>query len=363
MAITQVSKIQVRRGVRGDADVPVLDPGELGWAVDTHELFIGNDRRYDYFYDQQSYDGTSYEPFVPGAEYNTRILTTHDFNKITEQAKYQFSGQSSHVVLTLQQKLEQEIYIEEFGVNRDLTDNTRDFRQAVLKIGPDRILHLQPGVYNILYTVDIPSNVKIKGSGRGLTFIKSPTKVFNVGNDVSITDLTIVSDSDAVSVRGNNVSLNIDFESSANVGSAIVVENGTNLKFNGSVTGYSAAISATATLDKLSVAAKLSGCDYAIDSNVVMINSSVDFYGNGHVNAIDGGNNRVKYEVVDTTGNLQFDGVYSYYNHDERGQFVIKNGQLWESEYTISSILSDTQLSVSTNWSSTSPISLSFKSF
>lgn len=363
MAITQVSKIQVRRGVRGDADVPVLDPGELGWAVDTHELFIGNDRSFDYFYDQQSYDRTSYEPFVPGAEYNTRILTTHDFNKITDQAKYQFSGQSSHVVLTLQQKLEQEIYIEEFGVNRDLTDNTRDFRQAVLKIGPDRVLYLQPGVYEILYTIDVPANVKIKGSGKGLTYIKSPVRVFNVSHSVSISDLTIVSDIEAVAVRGDNVSLTVDFDNPTKAGSAIIVENGSNLSVSGTINGFDAAISSTATLDKLNVNAKLMGCNYAINTSAVMLNSKVHFAGHGEVIAVDAGNNEVSFQMVGTAGNTNFNGTYTYHNNDERGHFVIMNGQRWESEYTISSNLIDTQVSLTSGWASSSPISLSFNSF
>ena len=40
MAVTQISKIQVRRGRR--EDLPSLSAGEMGWAVDTQQLFIGN---------------------------------------------------------------------------------------------------------------------------------------------------------------------------------------------------------------------------------------------------------------------------------------------------------------------------------
>lgn len=41
MAITQISKIQVRSG--NIDDLPQLDVGEIGWAVDARKLFIGND--------------------------------------------------------------------------------------------------------------------------------------------------------------------------------------------------------------------------------------------------------------------------------------------------------------------------------
>lgn len=57
MAVTQISKIQVRRGRQ--ENLPQLSAGELGWAIDTQQLYIGN--------------GT----FAEGApsEGNTEILT------------------------------------------------------------------------------------------------------------------------------------------------------------------------------------------------------------------------------------------------------------------------------------------------
>ena len=41
MATTRLSKIRVRQG--NFSDLPVLDPGELGYAKDQRRLFIGND--------------------------------------------------------------------------------------------------------------------------------------------------------------------------------------------------------------------------------------------------------------------------------------------------------------------------------
>lgn len=57
MAVTQISKIQSRRGRQ--ENLPQLAAGELGWAIDTQQLYIGN--------------GT----FAEGAasEGNTEILT------------------------------------------------------------------------------------------------------------------------------------------------------------------------------------------------------------------------------------------------------------------------------------------------
>lgn len=41
MATTRTSKIRVRQG--NFSDLPILDPGELGYAKDSRRLFIGND--------------------------------------------------------------------------------------------------------------------------------------------------------------------------------------------------------------------------------------------------------------------------------------------------------------------------------
>jgi len=40
MAVIQISKIQVRRGY--NEQLPQLDSGELGWSIDTRQLYIGN---------------------------------------------------------------------------------------------------------------------------------------------------------------------------------------------------------------------------------------------------------------------------------------------------------------------------------
>jgi hypothetical protein len=40
MPVNQISKIQVRSGLQ--SNLPLLDKGELGWAVDTQQLYIGN---------------------------------------------------------------------------------------------------------------------------------------------------------------------------------------------------------------------------------------------------------------------------------------------------------------------------------
>src|SRR6056300_868128 len=43
MAVVQISRIQHRRGRKNQGSgLPQLASGEIGWAIDTQELFIGN---------------------------------------------------------------------------------------------------------------------------------------------------------------------------------------------------------------------------------------------------------------------------------------------------------------------------------
>ena len=43
MAVVQISRIQLRRGQKNQGSgLPQLASGEMGWAIDTRELFIGN---------------------------------------------------------------------------------------------------------------------------------------------------------------------------------------------------------------------------------------------------------------------------------------------------------------------------------
>ena len=42
MAVVQISRIQVRRGKKGVDNLPQLASGELGWAIDSQEFYVGN---------------------------------------------------------------------------------------------------------------------------------------------------------------------------------------------------------------------------------------------------------------------------------------------------------------------------------
>ena len=98
MAITQISRIQHRRGLR--ESLPQLAAGEIGFSIDTQELFIGN--------------GTVSEGAPQTG--NTKILTEDD-NILSTANTFTFRGNTdspvvtgvdnnSPIVRTLQKKLD-----------------------------------------------------------------------------------------------------------------------------------------------------------------------------------------------------------------------------------------------------------------
>ena len=176
MSVVQISRIQQRRGRRNSATgFPQLASGELGWAIDTQELYIGN--------------GAVSE----GAPYvgNTKVITEHD-DILEFVALYQYKKNTPSiqtgildtepVTNTLQDRLDKLVYASAFGVIGDgTTNNTIAFQRAVDQLWltsaakNDKanrvILYLDPGEYIINGELKIPSNAKIVGAGIDSTFI------------------------------------------------------------------------------------------------------------------------------------------------------------------------------------------------
>ena len=82
MAVVQISRIQVRRGQKNaGSGLPQLSSGELGWAIDTRELYIGN--------------GAVSEgsPAVG----NSKVLTEHD-DLFTLAGQYSYRKNDAYIV-------------------------------------------------------------------------------------------------------------------------------------------------------------------------------------------------------------------------------------------------------------------------
>lgn len=191
MAVIQISKIQLRRGREQEEGIPQLSSGELAWAVDTQKLYIGN--------------GAVSEgaPQVG----NTRILTEQD--NIFELAQdYQYKENVSAiqtglltnypVQLTLQQKLDETVTSQEYGIVPNSSDQAVKIQNAIdnLFLNPSLLnrndykvtLEFLPGTYFISTTIFIPSHVTIKGAGIDKTvfqFTGTNQSVFRFINDTS----------------------------------------------------------------------------------------------------------------------------------------------------------------------------------
>jgi hypothetical protein len=168
VAIVSISRIQIRRGRKNQGTgLPQLASGELGWAIDSQELFIGN--------------GSVAEgsPFVG----NTKILTEND-NLFELATNYEYKvnnnliqtgvNENAPVLRTLQERLDDVISIRSFGANGDGSDQTAAIQRAIdnLFLNADKanprsrvILWIDPGVYRISSTIQLPPYVNIKGAG------------------------------------------------------------------------------------------------------------------------------------------------------------------------------------------------------
>jgi hypothetical protein len=191
MAVIQISKIQVRRGLQ--ENLPQLASGEMGWSVDERRLWIGN--------------GT----LVEGAPEtgNTEILTSaRDYSSFLTQIRSVFQGiESGYVSRTgpsaaaevrrsLQNKLDEQISFRDFITPEEAEtgDYTASLQRAIDQIFPinyystvgvRRVLHIPAGVYSIIGNITIPPYASIRGDGPRSTIIK---KTFGTDSVIRLRD-------------------------------------------------------------------------------------------------------------------------------------------------------------------------------
>jgi hypothetical protein len=210
MAVVQISKIQLRRGKKLTSGLPQLASGELAWAIDTQELYIGN--------------GAVSEG-APAVG-NTRVLTENDtILDLLEQYQYKLDDPGIQTGLdpnfpirrTLQDRLDEgAVNAASYGISGldDTVDQTSAIQNAITNLFANVIpakrvtLEFDPGTYKITAPISLPSNVSIAGSGKEktiFTFVRastvSPATMFNFANPSSnnmLRDFQIATNSDNV---------------------------------------------------------------------------------------------------------------------------------------------------------------------
>jgi hypothetical protein len=188
MAVVQISKIQLRRGKRLESGLPQLASGEMAWAIDTQELYVGN--------------GAVSEgaPLVG----NTKILTEHDnILDLLDQYKYKPSDTSILTGLngnvterTVQQRLDEgRVNAASFGISglNSSVDQTALIQNAINSVyitttASNRVaIEFDPGTYRITGTLYIPSYVRLIGSGKNHTVFNFVKGGINTGTSLSLT--------------------------------------------------------------------------------------------------------------------------------------------------------------------------------
>lgn len=193
MAVVQISRIQVRRGQKNiGSGLPQLASGELGWAIDTRELFIGNG---------------SVSEGAPAVG-NTKILTEYDdLFRLADTYTYRADdtfvltgpNSSNPVRRTLQDRLDDRVSVRSFGVRGDgVQIATTELQTAIdqlyinsaTKTSPQSrvVLHLEAGEYLTNGIIHLPPNATLVGAGSGKTIIRQTvagTSVFKTVNSSS----------------------------------------------------------------------------------------------------------------------------------------------------------------------------------
>lgn len=168
MSIVQISRITNRKGLQQDLPQP-LAPAELGWSVDTRQLFIG--------------PGTLSEG-SPDERNNVEILTEYS-DILATQTAYTYQGTAagytvqtgstvgSPVSQSVQRRLDSYCVVSDFGVTGDgVTDDTAAINRALYQLycvqaNPQirRSLFFPAGTYMITDTILVPPYAMLYGEG------------------------------------------------------------------------------------------------------------------------------------------------------------------------------------------------------
>jgi glucan 1,3-beta-glucosidase len=201
MAVTQISRIQHRRGLQ--QDLPQLATAELGWSVDEQRLFIGNG---------------SLEEFAPTTGV-TEILTSRSIDRgdltrllgsytfFGNAAGYQAQTGSSSLnptVRSMQDKFDDFVNVRDFGATGNgVTNDTSAINRALQQVykSPNsvtnqatrRSIYFPGGTYIINDALIIPPNARLVGDGINSTLIKQTLANKNVIQFGDSTFLTGVS--------------------------------------------------------------------------------------------------------------------------------------------------------------------------
>lgn len=175
MAIVQISRIQIRRGLQ--QDLPQLASAEMGWSLDAQRLFIGNGL---------TTEGAPVTGVTEILTEHTDLLSrlnTYTFKNLASGTEVVTGVDSSHPIKrTLQDKLDDVCSVKDFGAVGDgITDDTAAIQRALDRVygssqGQTPVFHhrtvlFPTGDYRVTSTIFIPPYTRIQGEGKRTTSI------------------------------------------------------------------------------------------------------------------------------------------------------------------------------------------------
>tara|TARA_B100002019_G_C21260289_1_gene596302 strand:+ start:344 stop:1996 length:1653 start_codon:yes stop_codon:yes gene_type:complete len=205
MAVVQISKIQHRRGKAGSSAIPQLASAELGWAIDTQKLYIGNGAV------SEGAPGVGNTEILTEKSNIFELLSTYTYKGPTDVIKQTGEFIAEPIKRTLQQRLDDIVSIKSFGAKGDgIQDDTKALQRAIdqLFINTDKAdkrtrvgLKIDAGEYKITDTIFVPPFATILGDGKNKTTIK----LYTNPNDLNPTARPIFQTVDGTSTPGTYV--------------------------------------------------------------------------------------------------------------------------------------------------------------
>jgi len=281
VAILQISRITQRKGLLQDLPAP-LAGAELGWAVDTRQLFIGNG------------DLTEGAPVVG----NTEVLT--EFSDILNYAnQYTYEGltagyavqtgatSGAPVTQSLQSRLDSIVIVTDFGATGDgITDDTAAINRALFQlycreVNPQirRGLYFPAGTYVVTDTILVPPFAKLYGDGTNSSIISfevnawAANTAYAVGVLVSYSGTYYRSINAVPATATSNPSIDTtNWEPEPGGLPEYVVQTADSLQQTGTSIGTNgAARPQSIEISDMSLSTSLSGNDSALSHNILLL--------------------------------------------------------------------------------------------
>jgi hypothetical protein len=186
MAVTQISRIQHRRGL--EQDLPQLSSAELGWSLDTRKLYIGNGTL------DEGAPTLGVTQILTEHSDLTALLGTYTFvGNVTGYTVQTGSSLLNPVTRSFQQKFDDFVNVRDFGATGNGIDDdyaainraiTQIYRTSNNETDPRtrRTIYIPGGTYLTSNTIQIPPFARLVGDGINSTIIKAKFGNISVAN-------------------------------------------------------------------------------------------------------------------------------------------------------------------------------------